>query len=92
MVGVGVTKSDYNRMRRESRASHKKIIADQYFGKWRMPGDVTKTTPVERVLGVVAMPILGLWAFILLMITIGMTVVSLVLKVAGMLFRRSRDT
>ena len=89
MVGTGIQKLDYDRLRREARAGHKKIQLDSYFGKWRM-SDATKTTMIERAIGVAVLPIIGLWSFILLMITIGMGLASVLLKAFGSVFRRSK--
>jgi hypothetical protein len=90
MAGTGVQKFDYDRLQREARASHKKIQLDSYFGKWRM-SDATKTTGLERAIGLAIIPIVGLWALILLLITMGMGLATAILKVAGAIFRRTPD-
>ena len=63
MSQVVVTDDTFKDKRQKSREQEHKIARESEFGKWRRD-DVTKLDRFQRVLGLMVLPIVGLWGII----------------------------
>jgi hypothetical protein len=89
MVVAGLQKIDYVKLKEQARKTHRMIKVDSLTAKWRM-SDATHTMLIERVIGIAVLPIVGLWAFILAMISLGMALAGILLKAFGTVLRKTR--
>lgn len=66
-------------LRKKSLLEEQKIAKAVYIEKWQM-GDATKTTLLERGIGLAVLPVVVCWSFLTLFLTIGLSLAFFVLR------------
>lgn len=84
MSQVIVTKDNLSSKREKSASQEHRITTDDGIRKWRR-NDITGSDPVARLLGLAALPILGLWGLLCGVMAFIVTVVNYVFKGLGRL-------
>ncbi|MEZ4741471.1 MAG: hypothetical protein R3B45_03350 [Bdellovibrionota bacterium] len=69
----------------ETRQQNAKIKLDTYFNKWKK-SDATKTTIIERAIGIIGLPILLFWGLLVFFIGTGMAIAMFLLRLVGSFF------
>ena len=87
MSQVVVTSDKYKKAREESLELERKIDTHGFTANWRI-SDATKTTFIERVLGVAFMGVLAFWSFLLICLGVSFAFCLGIFKVLSKLISR----
>ena len=90
MSQVIVTEDNLKEKRAKTAEQERNIDRDSYLTKWKKSTDATKFNPAIAVIGVVVLPIVGFWAFILLLLSTCLTVFVGIMRGLGMLLSSFR--
>lgn len=86
-----VVENDNLRDRRQaSREQERQIAKNAYLTKWQR-NDVTKTKPIEKLIGLAVLPILALWSLIAGLGGFVLWVLTSLFNFLGKLFSRRND-
>jgi hypothetical protein len=83
-----VIQNDRLQVRRlKTKVEEEAIVKDLYYGRFRKNSDATKTTSVERVLGLVAIPILLFWGLLAAVLSLGVGFSISIFRLVGEAFK-----
>jgi hypothetical protein len=86
---VVVTRDRYKAKREQSLNQEHRISSEDEFRRFRM-SDISKPDPIAKVAGLVALPIVAIWAGLTALVGFAMFLVLSVLKALGKLAGRRR--
>ncbi|MBP9708276.1 MAG: hypothetical protein KBD78_11580 [Oligoflexales bacterium] len=91
MSQVVVEEDKYTKARKKTLTQEHGIDSSSFRKKW-LRSDATKTTMIERLIGIAVLPILALWTLMTLIAGLVFRIIAGVLKFSSQFVRRSRGS
>ncbi len=86
MSQVVVQNDRLKEKRQKTLAEEKGITKDLYFARFRKTSDATKTTMVERVIGLAVLPVAAFWGLLTTILSAGVAFSIGIFRILGSLF------
>ncbi|MBI2602003.1 MAG: hypothetical protein HYW48_03015 [Deltaproteobacteria bacterium] len=86
MSQISSVKDQFDSIRQRSAAQENQILREIRIESWQK-SDATKVLMAERVIGILALPVLFLWALILMALSIGVALSLAVFQLFNKLLR-----